>query len=88
LAWDHLVDGDGDRLVLLLRMAGMSRNFAASLLALLGDLVGIADLGGAIRRFDSMSDAELASARERLTLATDYQAALGALAAEDGQRTV
>ena len=87
-AWDHLVDGEEGGLVLLLRMAGVSRNFAASLLALLGDLVGIADLGQAIGRFDSLTDDQVASAGERLKLASDYQAALGALGQDDGKRAV
>jgi hypothetical protein len=74
--------------VLLLRMGRVSRNFAASLLALLGDLVGINDFGRAIGRFDSMSDAEVGYTRDRLQLDADYQAALGALGADDGKRTV
>ena len=53
-AWDYLADGDGGRLVLLLRLAGVSREFAARLLALLGDLVGIGDLGTEIGRFDAL----------------------------------
>ena len=87
-AWDHLIDGDEDRLVLLLRMARVSRNFAASLLALLGDLVGITDVGRAIGRFDSMNDAEVGAARDRLQLDSHYQAALGALGTDDGKRAV
>ena len=85
-AWDHLVDGNHGRLVLLLKMADSSRQFAASLLALFGDLVGIADLGEEIARFDSMSDAETRAGRSALQLDRAYRSALSALGGDDGQR--
>ena len=87
-AWSHLVDGDRGRLVLLLRMADSSRQFAASLLALLGDLVGLADLGDEIARFDSMSEGEMKAGRASLQLDPAYRSALAALGGDDGQRTV
>jgi hypothetical protein len=85
-AWDHLVDGDQGRLVLLLRIAESSRQFAASLLALLGDLVGIDDLGQAIGRFDATNEAEVRSARTALELDPAYRTALAALNGDDGKR--
>jgi hypothetical protein len=87
-AWSHLVDGDRGRLVLLLRMADSSRQYAASLLALLGDLVGLADLGEEIGRFDGMSDVEMKAGRASLQLDPAYRSALSALGGDDGQRTV
>ena len=87
-AWNYLVGGDGGSLLLLLRMAGISRQFAASLLALLGDLVGIADLGTAIARFDTLDEAQATSAREWLQLDPSYRAALSAMGFGHGKRTV
>ncbi|HYC65553.1 MAG TPA: DUF2336 domain-containing protein, partial [Reyranellaceae bacterium] len=40
-AWSQLIAGGNGRLMLLLRMAGMSRDFAARMLAGLGELLGI-----------------------------------------------
>ncbi len=88
-AWDHLVDGDESGLVLLLRMAGVSRNFAASLLALLGDLVGVTDLGRAIGRFDSTSEAELGRLGTRAAEARNgLSGGAWRLGFDDGKRTV
>jgi hypothetical protein len=84
--WDYLADGDNGRLVLLLRLAGVSREFAARLLALLGDLVGIADLGSEIARFDAMNEAQAHSVRDWLQLDLSYRAALRALGGDDGKR--
>lgn len=87
-AWDYLADGDDGRFVLLLRLAGVTRDFAARLLALLGDLVGIGDLGTEIARFDAMTQADTQSAREWLQLDPAYRASLRALGGDGGDRTV
>ena len=87
-AWDYLADGDNGRLVLLLRLAGVSREFAARLLALLGDLVGIGDLGSEIGRFDAMDQEQARSVSEWVQLDPGYRAALRTLGGEDGDRTV
>ena len=87
-AWDHLVGGERGRLVLLLRMAGVSRNFAASLLALLGDLVGLSDLGTEISSFDSLKDDEARTARDWLRLDQAYRAATAILDGGDGKRAL
>jgi len=79
--WDYLADGDDGRLVLLLRLAGVSREFAARLLALLGDLVGIGDLGTEIARFDALDEAQARSMCEWLRLDPAYRAALRTLGA-------
>ena len=87
-AWDYLADGDNGRLVLLLGLAGVSREFAARLLALLGDLVGITDLGTEISRFDALDQMQARSVREWLQLDPGYRAALRALGGGSGNRTV
>lgn len=85
-AWDYLADGDNGRLVLLLKLAGVSREFAARLLALLGDLVGIGDLGTDIGRFDALDEAQARSVSEWLQLDNDYRAALRTLGGANGNR--
>lgn len=85
-AWDYLADGDGGRLVLLLRLAGVSRDFAARLLALLGDLVGIGDLGTEIGKFDALDEARARSVSEWLKLDLGYRAALRTLGGDGGNR--
>jgi hypothetical protein len=87
-AWDYLADGENGRLVLLLRLAGVSREFAARLLALLGDLVGISDLGTEIARFDALDQSQARSVREWLQLDLGYRAALRALGGDSGDRAV
>lgn len=83
-AWDHLIDGQHGRFVLLLRMAGVSRDLAARLLAGLGDLVGVQDPGGEIERFDSIDEAQASEARQWLALDARYRAAVLALDATRG----
>jgi hypothetical protein len=87
-AWDYLADGDNGRLVLLLRLAGVSREFAAQLLALLGDLVGIGDLGTEIGKFDALDQDQARSVSEWVQLDPSYRAALRTLGGDDGDRTL
>jgi len=87
-AWDYLADGEDGRLVLLLRLAGVSREFAARLLALLGDLVGINDLGTEIARFDAIGAEQAQSVREWLQLDPEYRAGLRAMGDESGNRSI
>ncbi len=77
-AWDHLIDGGSGRLMLLLRMAATSRNFAAAMLGLLGDLLGLDD-GGEIGRFDALDEAQVDQRRAELRLHPLYHEALLAL---------
>ena len=86
-AWDYLGDRNAGRLVLLLRLAGVSREFAARLLALLGDLVGIGDLGTEIGRFDALDEAQARSVGEWLKLDLGYRAALRTLGGDGGNRS-
>ena len=86
-AFDLLLGGEGSSLMLLLRMAGSSRELAARLLAGPGDLLEIADAGRAIARFDAITTQEVDSAREWLRLDPFYRSALAALGQDHGQRT-
>ena len=87
-AFDLLLGGEGASLMLLLRMAGASRELAARLLAGPGDLLEIADAGRAIARFDSITQDEVDSAREWLRLDPSYRSALAALGQDHGQRSL
>lgn len=87
-AFDLLLGGEGASLMLLLRMAGVSRDLAARLLAGPGDLLEIADAGRAIARFDSISQDEVDGAREWLRLDPSYRSALAALGQDHGQRAL
>ena len=66
----------------------MTRDFAARLLALLGDLVGIADLGVEIARFDALDQAEARAVAEWLQLDLGYRAALRSLGGGGGDRAL
>lgn len=83
-AWDHLVDADQGGFVLLLRMAGASRELAARLLASMGDLLGMIDLGREMGRFDALGDAQAVAARATLQLDRRYRAAAEALSDTNG----
>jgi uncharacterized protein DUF2336 len=87
-AFNFLLGGDGASLMLLLRMAGASRELAARLLAGPGDLLEIADAGRAIARFDAITQQEVDSAREWLRLDPCYRTALAALGQDHGQRAL
>ena len=87
-AFDMLLGGEGASLMLLLRMAGASRELAARLLAGPGDLLEIADAGRAIARFDSITQEEVDAARGWLRLDPSYRSALTALGQDHGQRTL
>ena len=78
-AWDHLIDGGGGRLMLLLRMASTSRQLAARLLGLVGDLIGIDDPGAEIGRFDTIGEQEAEQARVLMRLDPAYHDAVDAL---------
>ena len=79
IAWNHLLEGGRGRFVLLLRMAAVSRDLAARLLAGLGDLVGISDPARAIAEFEQMEESRVDSARLWLTLPPSYRIAVDAL---------
>ena len=83
-AWDHVLEGGQARFVLLLRIANVSRDLAARLLAGLGDLLGISDLGREISRFEDIDEDRASTAQQWLSLDPSYRAALRALGAARG----
>ena len=85
-AWDHFTGGGG-RLALLLRIAGASRDLAGEIVASAAEVVA-SDAETEIQDFDRLSDDEVERARKWLRLDPAYRDAVGALSAEDGQRTV
>ena len=87
-AMDLLTGGNSRGLMLLLRMAAVSRELAARLLAGPGDLLGVTDAGREISRFDTLSQEEVDAAREWLRLDLGYRTALAALGQGHGQRSV
>jgi hypothetical protein len=85
-AADMLLSGTGEQLMLLLRMAGMSREFAARLLAGPGDLLGMSDVGREIARFNALDPKDVDARRDWLTLHPAYRMSLDALRTGNGQR--
>jgi hypothetical protein len=86
--WERLVDGSDGRLMLLFRMAGVSRTLAAGILGMLADIIGIESPGAEIARFDAIGDAEAERARLSLQLDPTYHEALAALGGRDGDRAL
>ena len=68
----------------LLRMADLSRELTAGLLAGIGDLLGISDAGGAIAVFDQTSADKAAAARSWLLTTSTYRTAVDRLGQERG----
>jgi len=73
---EELLSSEPKSVMLLLRIAHVSRELAAGLLAGVGDLLGIADVGEAIGMFDQITDAEAAAARSWLVTSPAFRAAL------------
>ena len=86
-SWNRMVDGGEGRLMLLFRMAGLSRTLAAGILGILGDLIDIEHPGAEIARFDAIGDTEAERVRLSLHLDPAYHEALSALGKSDGERT-
>jgi hypothetical protein len=83
-ALDELLSGDAEHVMALLRMAEVSRELSAGLLAGIGDLLGISDAGAAIGLFDRMSDEQARAARSWLLTDRAYRAALERLGQSRG----
>lgn len=83
-AWDRIACGGDGRLVQLLRAAGVSRRFAAELMAGVGDQIGISDPGHAIGCFDSLGDAQVDADRKWAGLDPLYRNSVQAIARADG----
>lgn len=88
IAFGELLSARPRRIMLLLRIAGLPRDIAAGLLASVGDLLGVADVGEAMTIFDGITVDEASSARAWLATAPAFRDALAALGTGDGQRTV
>ena len=88
VALDELLSGSAKRIMSLLRMGLVPRETAAALLAAIGDLLGVNDPGRALGEFDSLTDEDVASSLNWLSSDPIYQAAVAALRAGDGQRSV
>ncbi|MEO7787383.1 MAG: DUF2336 domain-containing protein [Sphingomicrobium sp.] len=80
LAWEHLVAGGDGRLVLLARLAGLSRQTAARLVAELGTLTGVTYPGAAMARFDRLSADAVEDERGEWRLSSAYRTARDLLA--------
>ena len=84
LALSELLSGDCKRIMLLLRVAGATREFAGHLLATLADLLGVASEIDALRTFDSFTLERVESARGWLSLTLQFQEAMKALGHGNG----
>lgn len=80
----ELLSGDPNHVMTLLRMADLSRELTAGLLAGIGDLLGIVDAGEAIAVFDQTSEDKAAAARSWLLTASTYRAAVDRLGQDRG----
>jgi hypothetical protein len=79
IATDELLSASEQRVMTLLRLAGVRRELGAGLLAGIGDLLGLTDPGGAIAAFDALGEAELDDARSWLGADPAYRHAVGSL---------
>lgn len=84
VAWDHLINAGGGRLALLARMAGLSRQGAARLLAELGSMTGAAALEDEIACFDSLTADQVERAVAWWRLPAAYRAACTRLGTGNG----
>lgn len=79
VAANELLSGDSRRIMLLLRVAEVPREVAGHLLAVLGDVLGLAVDPESLNLFSSYSKERVASARNRLGLDPNFKVALTAL---------
>jgi len=86
--FDELLSADERRSMAVLRAANASRQLAASVLAGIGDLLGMANPGKAIDVFDALTEPEVESARTWLTTDPTYRDAVTTLGFGHGKRTV
>jgi hypothetical protein len=76
VATDELMSASEQRVMTLLRIAGVRRELAAGLLAGIGDLLGVTDPGRAIKSFDNMGESEVEDARSWLSADSAYRSAV------------
>jgi len=74
-AWALMTSSRDGGAPLLLRMAGVSRTFAAQLMAAIGDQLGIRDPAQGIRAFDSLEAEHIAASAAWMHLDPAYRAA-------------
>ena len=84
IAEAELLSGDSWSIITLLRMARVSRQVAAGILAAIGDLLGIDDPAAALATFAALKDPEVDEAHVLLTSDPAYRAALALLETHDG----
>lgn len=87
-AIEQLLSNSPDRLMILFRVAGISRSLSAGLIAGVGDLLGVDDAARAIGIFDAMTEEQVDEARMWLATTPAYRAALNALEDERGERAL
>jgi hypothetical protein len=87
-AAETLLARDAEQLMLLFRLAGLSRGSAARLLAGLSDVLGVADPVAALSSFDGVSQAQLIEARLTMILPQEYRDALSAFDGSHGKRAL
>lgn len=75
-ALDELLSGEPPSVIALSRMANVSRDFCAGLLASIGDLLGVDEAGNAIQQFDAMTDEQVEKRRAWLLTSPSYRLAL------------
>lgn len=88
VALDELLSGNDERAMTLLRTARLGRREAASLLAGVGDLIGITDAGEAISVFDRLTEAQVDDSRTWLTGDPVYRQAVTAVGRSRGKRSL
>jgi hypothetical protein len=84
IALDELFSSNAARIMMLMRIAGFSRDLAAAVLASIGDLLGIGDAGDALGLFDRISADQVKAAAAWLSTPRAYRCALDALGAANG----
>lgn len=84
IAEAELLSGDPSAIIMLLRMAKLSRQVAAGILAAIGDLLGVQDPSAALVEFNRLKDAEVDDAHVLLTSDPAYRSALARLGGANG----
>jgi hypothetical protein len=84
IAEGELLSGDPAAIIMLFRMAKLSRRVAAGILAAIGDLLGIDDPAAALATFAALKDPQIEEAHVLLTSDPAYRTALAMLEAHRG----
>lgn len=84
VAESELLSGDPAAIIALFRMAKVSRQAAAGILAAIGDLLRIFEPASAMRQFDRMSEEDVRSAHILVTSDPAYRSALAQIEANRG----